>query len=106
MQIDVATSRAGEVESQDNGEALDPDVTASHANHQAPATGPEAKDVHYTQEAHHTHCHHQWTKRPSRLSLLLPGGPGWVRRSLCGLVRAASMRMTKASARAEAQAEY
>ena len=46
---------------------------------------------------HNTHCHHHWAKRrgPSRLRLLLPDGPGWVPRCLCGPMRVANKRMVK-----------
>ena len=63
IQIDVATPRAGQVESQCrsprshcSGQLVRKtaigagDVTTSHANRQAPATEPEAKDVLYYQE--------------------------------------------------------
>ena len=79
MQIDLATPRAGQAEPQGSAEAPDPaavfacwseetlvgagGVPAGDANYLAPAAGPEAKDVHNTQEAFTRIAHHRWTKR-------------------------------------------
>ena len=61
MQIDLATPRACQAEPQGSAQAPDPAAVFTwseekllepgDANHQAPAAGPEAKDVHNNQEA-------------------------------------------------------
>ena len=65
MQIDLATPRAGQVDPQERAEAPNPaavftwseekllelSTSLPNADYQAPAAGPEAKDVHCTQEA-------------------------------------------------------
>ena len=75
------------------------DVPTSHANHQAPAARPDAKDVRHSQDAfttpHALPSPSDVIQSPSRLSLLQPGGPGWVPRCWCGLMTAMNMRMTK-----------
>ena len=99
MQKDLSAPRACQAEPQSSaqahmvrGEAVGAgDVTAGDANHQAPAAGPEAEDVHNTQEAVANTTRiviangsSDVILNPSRLRLLQPDG-AWLAAACAGL---------------------
>ena len=116
MQKDMATPRACEGEQQGSAEAPGPTAEVSWSEEQLlelatslpamrtirPSHGgrgkgraPFSRSCCNTTRIAITNGPSGVILSPSRLRLLHPGGPGWVPRCLCGLMRAAVMRMTK-----------
>ena len=94
MQIDMATSRAGQVESQGKAGAPDPTAVLSWSEEQTSELGtsrPAMRTIRHQVRGlrqrsctipkkllqHHTHCHNQWVKRRDSESLQAEPAAAW-----------------------------
>ena len=111
MQIDLATPRASQIEPQRDAGVPNPAAVFTWSEekllelatslpavrtfeHQPRGLRQRTCTVLKKLLQHHTHCHHQWTKRRDSESLQAELA-GWVPRCWCGLMMAANMRMSK-----------